>query len=129
MIPKPTFVKLKGYIRKLQKEHESETKGKTGLAAVPVEIGRSIRSWLEHEHVNRREIDGVLAYLCKQKLIVSHPWGGYMVPQSENAPPIPPKEEGRELVIEALKDFEKKAGIESHPLQDRLDLDRDPNHV
>ena len=47
MIPKPLFGKVKVYVLKLRKEYESETVGKTGLAAVPVEIGRLICSLLQ----------------------------------------------------------------------------------
>ncbi len=102
MIPKPVFVKLKAYVRKLQEDYASETEGKTGLAAVPVDVGMNITRWLEDNHIRREEAAGVCEYLVKQGMLAVHPWGGYMVPPSKNAPVIPPKTDAKKMVTEVL---------------------------
>ena len=102
MIPKPVFVKLKAYVRKLQEEYASETEGKTGLAAVPIEVGMNITRWLESNHVDRSEADGVCEYLVKQGMLVKHPWGGYMVPLSKNASVVPPKEDAKKMITKII---------------------------
>jgi len=89
MIPKPIFGKVKQYVLKLRKEHESETVGKTGLAAVPLEVGRMVISFLTgqpgYPRISQGEAEECCEYLVKQGLLAKHPWGGYMVPLVEGA--------------------------------------------
>jgi len=107
MIPKPLFGKVKAYVLKLRKEYEAETVGKTGLAAVPVEIGRLVCSFITDLYVpgqpriSKEEAEECCEYLAKQGLLVRHPWGGFMAPPVKGAPEIPPKEKAKEMVLDA----------------------------
>ena len=109
MIPKAEFVKVRQHVQKLQKEYQNETVGQTGLRAVPIELGRSIKDFIMglkfpgSRQSKEVEADGVLQYLAKQNMIVPHPWGGWMVPQVKEAPACPGKECAEPLVKEALR--------------------------
>ena len=107
MLPKPLYTKLKAHVLKMTKEQANETKGKTGLAAVPFEVGRGLSSWLVENHAPRHEIEPALEYLVKQNLLARHPWGGYMLPQPNDAPAIPPIEDAKTLVKNAVNGLEK----------------------
>ncbi len=108
MLPKPLYSKARTAALKIVADVKGETNGKTGLASVPIEIGRSIRDTLKHlareNHVriSDGDCDDFLAYLGKQNVIVAHPWGGWMAPQVEDAPPIPPVGQAEDLVKKAI---------------------------
>lgn len=116
MIPKPVFTKVKAYVQKLQKEHESETVGKTGLAAVPLEVGRLVCYFIVQQHVpgqrriSQEEAEECCEYLSKQGLLVRHPWGGFMVKPSKDSPSIPDKGQAKDLVREAMGKLDKALG-------------------
>jgi len=108
MVPKPVFTRFKAKIRELRKEHESETVGKSGLLAVPVEVGRQLVDFLRNEHVKEEAAKECCEYCVKQGLLAHHPWGGFMIPLHKDAPPIPPMSEAPELVEKAIEETAKE---------------------
>jgi hypothetical protein len=107
MIPKPIFGKVKQYVLKLRKEHEAETVGKTGLAAVPLEVGSLVISFLTgqpgYPRISQGEAEECCEYLVKQGLLAKHPWGGFMVPLVKGAAVIPPAEAAKPMVLDEMK--------------------------
>lgn len=109
MLSKKLYNKAKSMVKKKADSLRGETEGQTGLAAVPIEIGRDIERGLEYlareERVklSKGQIDEFLRDMANQKLIVPHPWGGWMAPMTEKAPSVPPIEEAKTMVGEAMK--------------------------
>lgn len=110
MLPKKLFIAAKAATIKYLKQFQGETAGKSGLASVPVEVGRGIEDVLRYvagqERVSLGGYKGqetktkeFLAEMQKANLIVPHPWGGWMVLQSQATPSV---DEAEELVLEAM---------------------------
>lgn len=97
MLPKPIYNSARNYVRQLKRELEAETVGKTGISAVPVEVGHQIERHLESLGVRRCDMAMTLISFCdrmaKENLITRHPLGGWMVTQVKDAPPCPGREE------------------------------------
>ena len=92
MVPKPVYAKVRAYVQKLTKELESETVGKSGLAAIPIEVTGQVMSFITSQRggqfsssISDAEAKACCEYMVKTGLLAKHPWGGYMVPQSKDA--------------------------------------------
>ena len=94
MIEKAIYKKLLAHLKKIEEnEEEHMAKAQSLLAHVPLDVGPSITMFLRYERISPRKIEDVIRYLAEKGIIVPHPWGGYMLPQKEDAKPIPPVEE------------------------------------
>ena len=112
MIPKAMYTQARSYVRVLTKAYQAETVGKTGLASVPIEVGRMVVSFILPLGVSETDAYDCCEYMAKQGLLSQHPWGGYMVPLSKDAPipPEPPKDLD-EVAKVANEIFEQKKAL------------------
>ncbi len=95
MLPKPLFNRAKAGIQKRAKEYLDDVKGKTGLAAIPIDISKSItKSDLEFYakelglriRISDQDVFEFLENMVKAGILTSHPLGGYMANPLGNSP-------------------------------------------